>query len=107
MTAAPRRLDARQLKTMRDLGRALTLIDVRPRHEFDAEHLPGAVNVPFGEHFDDAVRPWLDRPGDLVVYGEPYADEACARLGALGHPRVRCLDRGIAGWKRAGMPMAA
>ena len=46
-------------------GRAPLLVDVREPHEFDAGHLPGAVNIPLTEL--DAAAQNLDVPGEVYL----------------------------------------
>jgi len=49
-TAAIERLEPQQLQALLGLaGAAITLIDVREPHEFSANHLAGALNIPLGE----------------------------------------------------------
>jgi rhodanese-related sulfurtransferase len=43
------------------------IIEVLPREEFEAEHLPGAINIPLKELDRDAVA-HLDRARPVVVY---------------------------------------
>ena len=44
-----------------------SVIEVLPREEFEAEHLPGAVNIPLKELDRDAVA-YPDRARPVVVY---------------------------------------
>jgi rhodanese-related sulfurtransferase len=44
-----------------------TVIEVLPREEFEAEHLPGAVNIPLKQLDRGAVAD-LDRARPVVVY---------------------------------------
>lgn len=84
----------------------VTVLDVRPREEFDAGHLPGAVNVPL----DELERYLSQLPSDqeVVAYCRgPYcvlAYEAVARLRAKGL-RARRLEYGYPEWKREGLPV--
>lgn len=83
----------------------VSVLDVRPREEFDAGHVPGAINVPLSElesHLDD-----LDPNQEIVAYCRgPHcilAFEAVARLRAKGH-KARRLEDGFPEWKLAGLP---
>lgn len=64
--------DGAEPMSLEDLRRAmvdepaLTLIDVRPRQEFDSGHVPGAINVPFGELADRLAE--LPRDSVVVAY---------------------------------------
>jgi ArsR family transcriptional regulator len=84
----------------------VTVLDVRPEHEFNHGHLPGAVNVPLAE-----LKRWLtrlDRQVEVVAYCRgPYcvlAFEAVAQLRARGF-NARRLEDGFPEWKAAGLPV--
>ena len=85
---------------------SVTVIDVRPKEEFAAGHLPGAVNIPL----DDLNRRWRDLPTDneVVAYCRgPYcllAFEAVAKLRERGFSARRLQD-GFPEWKLAGRPV--
>lgn len=83
------------------------VLDVRPREEFAAGHIPGAVSIPL-----DELRARLDElPGDLVVVAYcrgPYcvlAPQAIELLAARGI-RARRLAEGLPEWRLAGLPVA-
>lgn len=82
------------------------VLDVRPREEYDAGHLPGARAVPLDEL--DAHLADLPPSQEIVVYCRgPYcvfADESVARLRAQGY-RARRLDAGLPDWRAAGLPV--
>jgi rhodanese-related sulfurtransferase len=81
----------------------VVLLDVRPRIEFDAGHLPGAQSVPL----DELPQQLAELPTDvlLVAYCRGplcvYADEALAQILASGRRGVR-LEEGVAEWQQAG-----
>ncbi|MFA9445777.1 ArsR/SmtB family transcription factor [Egicoccus sp. AB-alg6-2] len=83
----------------------LVVVDVRPRAEYDAGHLPGAVHVPPDqlELLDD-----LPPDRDVVAYCRGpycvYADDAVRRLGRAGRRAVR-LEDGVPEWRHAGGPV--
>lgn len=82
------------------------VLDVRPRDEYDAGHLPGARSVPL----DELEGRLADLPPsqEIIVYCRgPYcvfADESVARLRARGY-RARRLDAGLPDWRAAGLPV--
>jgi rhodanese-related sulfurtransferase len=86
---------------------SVVLLDVRPRAEFRAGHLPDAVSVPIDE------LPGLvdELPGGLEVVAYcrgpycVYADDAVRLLCARGRA-ARRLDVGVREWRRAGLPVA-
>lgn len=84
----------------------VTVLDVRPRDEFESGHLAGAVNVPLEdlEHYLTQ----LSADHEVIAYCRgPYcvlAFEAVARLRAKGFT-ARRLEYGYPEWKRAGLPV--
>lgn len=114
------------------LGRRTVLLDVRwalgdphGREHYLAEHLPGAVFVdlahelagpaeprrgrhplPGIEQFQESVRSWGVRRGDVVVAYDDSGNLAAARLWWMlrnaGLSDVYLLDGGLAAWRDAG-----
>jgi rhodanese-related sulfurtransferase/DNA-binding transcriptional ArsR family regulator len=84
------------------------VIDVRPRQEYLAGHIPGALSVPVDEL--DRRLPKLSARKDIVAYCRgPYcvmAYEAVAKLRASGR-RARRLVDGFPEWRAAGFPVDA
>lgn len=84
----------------------VTVIDVRPPEEFQAGHLPGAINLPLKE-LEERLQE-LPRGQEVVAYCRgPYcvlAYEAVSRLRARGF-RARRLVEGFPEWKLAGLPV--
>jgi rhodanese-related sulfurtransferase/DNA-binding transcriptional ArsR family regulator len=85
----------------------VTLVDVRPEHEYRAGHLPGARSIPIGE-----LRARLDelpRDAEVVAYCRgpycPYARDAAAILEAAGF-RARHLDLGVPDLRLLRFPVA-
>ena len=83
------------------------LLDVRPRQEFEAGHLSGAVNIPVGElaqRLDE-----LPRDQRIVAYCRGIycllADQAADLLIANGFDVVR-LEGGWPEWQSEGRPVA-
>jgi rhodanese-related sulfurtransferase len=98
--------------TRADLARRLTagdvvVIDVRPRHEFDAGHVDGARSVPIDEL--EASLGGLRDDGEVVAYCRGpycvYADDAVRLLRDRGL-QARRLEDGFPEWRRAGLPVA-
>jgi len=44
-----RTITREQIKEKLDTGAPMTIIEALPRRYFDAEHLPGALNIPYDE----------------------------------------------------------
>jgi len=92
------------------LGRArkglVTVLDVRPPEEYQAGHLPGAVNIPLSELESRFGK--LPKNREIVAYCRgPYcvlAFEAVARLRKKGL-KARRLEDGYPEWRLRGFPV--
>lgn len=86
----------------------VTVVDVRPLDEFEAGHLPGAVNIPLSQL--EARLAELDPDRENVAYCRgPWcvvSFEAVAALRARGF-NVRRLEDGLPEWRAAGLPVEA
>lgn len=82
------------------------LLDVRPRKEFDAGHLRGAINIPIEELPDRLAE--LSRDRKVITYCRGayclFADEASELLRANGFDVVR-LQGGWPEWQSEGRPV--
>lgn len=85
----------------------VVVLDVRPAAEYDAGHVPGAVNVPPDE-LDERLRE-LPAAQQVVAYCRGpycvYADDAVHALAAVGRHASR-LEDGFPEWLAAGLPIA-
>jgi rhodanese-related sulfurtransferase len=86
---------------------SVVLLDVRPRPEFNAGHLPDALSAPI-----DELRGLLEQlpdATDFVAYCRGpycvYADDAVRLLRDAGRTASR-LDVGFPEWRGAGHPVA-
>ena len=81
----------------------VTLIDVRPREEYVAGHLPGAISMPVGELRGRAKE--LPKRRVIVAYCRgPYcvmAIDAVAQLRRLGF-RAHRMEHGVPEWRAHG-----
>lgn len=86
----------------------VTVLDVRPAEEFQAGHIPGAVNLPLG----DLEKYLQDLPKDqeIIAYCRgPYcvlSFEAVAALREKGYT-ARRLEDGYPEWRASGLPVEA
>ena len=84
-----------------------TVIDVRPREEYDAGHVPGALSLPVGE-LPRRLKE-LPKSRDVIAYCRGpycvYALEAVTLLRKRGY-RARRAESGVPDWRRAGLPVA-
>ncbi|GAN68607.1 sulfurtransferase [Acetobacter orleanensis] len=114
----------KQIQDLISTGDAV-FIDVRDRKDFEAGHLPGAVNMPdiftyLAETTEEGLKTLQDKFADLFSsYGLDgkktaiiYEDALHTRYGGscrgywilnyLGYPKVGILDGGLMAWKQAG-----
>lgn len=87
-------------------GEKIVFLDVRQPEEYAPEHIPGALNVPKGEIAARKVE--LPRDVTLIPYcNMDFRGFAAAReLEALGFRVALMQERGLQGWKSAGLPTA-
>jgi rhodanese-related sulfurtransferase len=81
----------------------VTLIDVRPREEYDAAHIPGALSVPLAE-LGTRVRE-LQKRRDVVAYCRgPYCVMALDAVDLLRRKGFRALrlEPGVPEWRAKG-----
>jgi rhodanese-related sulfurtransferase len=88
------------------VGPAPTLIDVRTPAEFEAGHIPGAVNVPLDElkASTEQLRSVLDDHHDVVLVcrSGARAGQAQEALHAAGLTSPAVLTGGIVDWEKTG-----
>lgn len=81
----------------------VTVIDVRPREEFEAGHIPGALSVPIDQLKRGRVA--VPKSRDVVAYCRGrycvYAVEAVTLLRKRGY-RARRLTDGLPAWRSLG-----
>jgi len=85
-----------------------TVIDVRPREEFEAGHIPGAISMPVA----DVKRRMkeLPRSREVIAYCRGpyclYSLDAVTLLRRHGF-KARRADEGLPQWRSAGLPVTA
>ncbi|UTW11681.1 rhodanese-like domain-containing protein [Marinobacterium rhizophilum] len=97
------------LKARLDAGEPTLLVEALPARYYDAEHLPGAINLPHDEIRLLAPSALPDKDASIVVY---CASTECQNssiaaqiLAAAGYRNVMEFVEGKAGWLDAGYPM--
>lgn len=99
-------VESRELLKLARKGE-VTVIDVRPAHEYRAGHVKGAINIPLEELEQHLVQ--LPRDRDIIAYCRgPYcvlAFEAVEALRRHGF-NARRLEDGFPEWKAAHLPVA-
>lgn len=84
----------------------VTLVDVRPHEEYQAGHIPGAINIPVAELAGRLAELPADR--DIVAYCRGaycvMAPDAVHIARTAGRAAMR-LDDGMLEWRLAGLPV--
>jgi rhodanese-related sulfurtransferase len=84
----------------------VTVVDVRPKEEYAAGHLPGAINIPLTDMEKNLGK--LPRDREIIAYCRgPFcvlSFEAVAQLRNKGL-KARRLETGFPEWKIAGLPV--
>ena len=107
------RRDALQPVTRRELRRLVrdglvTVIDARPREEYEAGHIPGALSVPVAEL--ESRLSEIPKGRDVIAYCRGpycvYSVEAVSLLRKYGY-RARRAEEGLPEWRASGLPVAS
>ncbi len=85
---------------------APVILDVRSEQEFQSGHVPGAVNVPFGDHPQLLSSLGLAQNSEVVVYCESgrRAGKMENYMQQQGFFEVRHLQGDMRGWRKEALP---
>jgi rhodanese-related sulfurtransferase len=88
----------------------LALVEVLDSKFYRKFHLPGAINVPLDEDFDERIQQSVpDKNRTVVVYcldAECEASpKAARRMDELGYQQVFDYEAGKVDWQEAGLPV--
>lgn len=97
------------LKSLIESNDTPVLIEALPEQYYDAEHLPGAINIDYKDIEAQAPELIPDKDVEVVVY---CANSECKNssiaaetLGLLGYSNVQVYLEGKKDWKEAGLPL--
>lgn len=93
------------VKTELDRGAAMILVDARPPADYVAEHIQGAISVPFYEVEQHVSK--LPKNMWIVSYcGCPHAESGVVydALKKHGYTQIKVLDEGFGLWKQKQYP---
>ena len=97
------------LKNLTDSGKTPTIVEALPKKYYEAEHLPGAINIPHDEIQAKAAHFIPDKSGTVVVYCASAECQnshiAAETLRRLGYTSVYEYVGGKKDWKEAGLPL--
>lgn len=102
-----RSIEPSELASRISSGSAPVILDVRTPEEFDAGHIPGALNVPHDELEDRLAGLALSPREEIVVHCQRGGRAAAAEsiLREAGYSNVRDLDGHMEAWRAGGHPL--
>lgn len=88
----------------------VAVVEVLGEENFQEYHLPGAINVPIGERFEENIEQALpNKDKKIVVYCLDKSCEAspkaAQKMEELGYQNVFDYEEGKVDWKQAGLPV--
>lgn len=100
-----------EIKHKLDSSEPMILVETLPAKYFNAEHLPGAINIPHDEIWEKAPQLIPDKEAQIVVY---CASTECRNsllafqaLRQLGYRNVREYVEGKQHWMAADYPVVS
>ncbi len=95
------------LKLIEEMGSDITILDIRPKEEFQVEHIPGATNLDYdGHQFQEKVEN-MDKEKNYLIYcksgvrGGYFLD----KMRDSGFNRAYNILGGFVGWKVSKLPL--
>lgn len=85
----------------------LVILDIRPKNEFEEEHVPGAINLDYNGHQFKKKVETIDKHKNYIIYcrsgvrGEYFM----GIMKELGFPHVYNILGGFVGWKLSKLPL--
>lgn len=104
------RLTVAEAKFYYDRYEAL-FIDARSRSEFDMEHIPEAMNIPYDANRETrlALMQRVSRKRNIIIYCLDSTCNAAERVAGemrfMGFERVALMPGGLESWDSAGFPL--
>ncbi len=89
------------------LGPAPLIVDVRSQAEFDKDHVPGALHIPFYSIHSGLGTIGISKKDPLVLYCEhgPRSGIASLTLFLSGYEQVYSLDGHMRAWRSNEFPI--
>ena len=97
-------ITAAQANAEIDAGKKLVLVDVRTKEEYDAAHLPRAINISRGVLEFKIGKMIPDKTANILLYCRTGSRGALATvtLKIMGYKNVRNMSDAFKGWSEAG-----
>jgi rhodanese-related sulfurtransferase len=103
---SPRKVNVEAFDKLRQ-DKANVVLDVRTKKEFDAGHIPGAVNIDYrGSSFEQQLST-LDKNKVYLVHcaAGVRSAHACEKMNQMGFKQLYDLAPGFRAWEKAGKPV--
>ncbi len=98
-----------QIKEKLDKQEPMTIVEALPKKYFDAEHLPGALNIPHDEIRHQAPKELPDKDAFIVVYCASTTCQnskiATSTLQQMGYTNTFEYVQGKQHWLEANLPI--
>ena len=100
-------ITAIEFKKIKDRGEKFILLDVREKDEYNAAHLPGAINISLNSLQQEILNRIPDTDFRIYVYCMVGVRSAIAaqKLINLGYTDVINISDSFKGWGEAGFPV--
>lgn len=100
-------LERNELKEMLEEDEDFVLINVLSPESFEDKHIPGSINVPIDEDFEENINEKVpDKDEKIVVYCASFecqaSTKAAQKLEELGYTNVYDYEGGVKDWEEAG-----
>jgi rhodanese-related sulfurtransferase len=95
------------LKLKEEMGSEITILDIRPKEEYEQEHIPGAVNLDYdGHHFQEKVEK-LDKEKKYLIYCKSGVRGGyfMGKMRDSGFHVAFNILGGFVGWKVSKLPL--
>ncbi len=97
-----------RLRDMMERNEDFVLVDVLSPDSFEAEHIPGSINIPFDE-IESRVKKLINRNDKVITYCANFhcdlSSNAAQKLTELGYKNVWEYEGGLQDWKEGSYPL--
>ena len=103
-----KQITTEELKKKIDNKESFYLIDTLLANSFEARHIPGAKNVPYGTDFKEKFEKEIgaQKDAEIIIYcassGCQLSVLAADAMEKAGYTNIKHFADGLAGWKNAG-----